>query len=173
MTTFKGYKGFDSHLSCRGFQYEIGKSYHYDGNIHLCSSGFHYCDELGQCFDFYEKYSSRFCEVEAFGDVKKTTEKNCCSDIRIVRELSREEINKHIYGYGYGNGYGDGYGNGYGDGYDYGDGNGNGYGNGYGDDHGDGYGYGYGYGYGNGDGNGYGDGYGDGYIQKILSFAED
>ena len=105
MTTFKGYKGFDSNLRCRGFQYEVGKTYHHNGDISLCSSGFHYCDELSQCFEFYDRFSSRFCEVEAFGDVEKTTEKNCCSDIRIVRELSREEINKHIYGDGNGDGY--------------------------------------------------------------------
>lgn len=33
----KGFKGFSQDLTCRGFQYEIGKTYEYDGNIELCS----------------------------------------------------------------------------------------------------------------------------------------
>ena len=31
----KGYKGFDKDLSCRGFQYEIGKTYECEGKITL------------------------------------------------------------------------------------------------------------------------------------------
>ena len=41
----KGYKGFNQDLTCRGFQYEIGKTYEYNGEIELCSSGFHFCAE--------------------------------------------------------------------------------------------------------------------------------
>jgi hypothetical protein len=30
-----GYKAFDSNLMCKGFQYEIGKTYEFDGDIKL------------------------------------------------------------------------------------------------------------------------------------------
>ena len=152
----KGYKGFKSDLTCLGFQYEVGKTYHQDGDLQVCSNGFHFCENLTECFDFYDKFDSRFCEVEALSDCERKNKKLATLDIKIIRELSREEVNKFIYGSGYGDGYGDGYGYGYG----------SGYGSGYGD------GYGYGYGYGDGYGSGYG--YGSGLnIQKILEFMEE
>ena len=153
----KGYKGMDANMRCRGMQYEVGKTYHADGNIEVCENGLHFCENLRDVFDYYEHDGNRFFEVEASGTVKTEGRKSAASDLRIVRELTDIEINKTVYGYGYG--YGDGYGYGYGDGY--GDGNGYGYG----------YGKGYGYGYGDGNGYGYGYGYGYGNIQRILMFA--
>ena len=156
----RGYKGFDKDLKCRGFQYEVGKTYKHNGEVTLCESGFHFCKELSQTFDFYDKYESRFCEVESPNPI--VTDKKCVTDtITIIRELEPKEIFRTIYGNGNGDGYGDG------NGYGYGNGNGNGYGYGYGNGNGNGYGYGYDY----GNGYGYGDGYGDGYgsINKILN----
>ena len=37
----KGFKGFNEDLTCRGFRYEIGKTYKHNGEVELCSSGFH------------------------------------------------------------------------------------------------------------------------------------
>ena len=125
----KGYKGFSQYLTCRGFQYEVGKTYEMSGLIGLCSRGFHFCERLTDCFDYYDKHTSRFCEIETGELVVKGSDKCCTDKITIVRELSRAEINRAIYDYG--NGYGYGYGDGYGYGYGYGDG------------------YGYCYGYGN------------------------
>ena len=122
----KGYKGFKQDLTCLDFQYEVGKTYHQDGDLQVCANGFHFCKNLTDCFEFYDKFDSRFCEVEALSDCEQRMNKFATLDIKIVRELSREEINKVIYGDGYGDGdgdgcgYGDGYGYGYGDGYGYG-----------------------------------------------------
>ena len=141
----KGYKGMDEYMKCRGMQYEVGKTYHADGNINVCSNGLHFCKRLKDVFDHYGRDGNRFFEVEASGTVKTEGRKSAASELKIVRELDDIEINRTVYGYG--NGYGDG------NGYGYGDGNGYGYGDGY--------------------GNGYGDGYGDGNgnIQRVLMFA--
>lgn len=65
----KGFKGFNQDLTCRGFQYEIGKTYEYNGKIELCSSGFHFCRKLQDVYRFYDLKTSRICEIEADGKI--------------------------------------------------------------------------------------------------------
>ena len=162
----KGYKGMSSDMTCRGMQYEIGKTYRVDGAIALCSNGLHFCERLKDVFTFYGRENgSRYFEVYAGGQIVCDGSKSAASELTIIRELTDIEVNRCVYGYGngYGNGNGNGDGNGYGYGYGNGNGNGDGYGYGYGNGNGDGYGYGYGYGNGNGDGYGYG-------IQRIAIY---
>ena len=157
----KGYKGMDKNMRCRGMQYEVGKSYHVDGEIMLCKNGLHFCKTLTNVFKYYGfGHNNRYFEVEASGIVTANDEKIAASDIIIVRELSIAEVNRSFYGgnnYGDGDGYGNG--DGWGDGWGYG--NGWGYGGGWCNGSVDGYGDGCGDGYGNG--RGYGCGYGNGY----------
>ena len=40
----KAFKGFNLDLTCRGFQYEEGKTYELDGEPKLCNRGFHACE---------------------------------------------------------------------------------------------------------------------------------
>ena len=150
----RGYKGMNKDMKCRDMQYEVGKTYHADGKIELCENGLHFCKNLRDVFNFYDREDgNRFFEIEA-EEIDTDRKKSVTDELTVVRELSEIEINQCYYGDGYGdgNGYGDDYGNGYGDGY--GDGDGDGYG--------DGYGY--------GDGNGYGNGNGKN-IQKILDYC--
>ena len=187
----KGYKGFERDMTCRGMQYEVGKTYRMDEPPDLCKRGYHFCDTLRGCTEFYDLGTSVFCEVEATGIVVGDEQKRATNELSIVRQLTQIEVgrlyygNGDGYGYGNGNGNGNGYGNGNGNGYGYGNGNGNGNGYGYGNGYGNGYGYGngngYGNGYGDGNGDGNGDGYGNGYgygygkqkIQNVLVFKED
>ena len=153
----KGYKGMDANMKCRGMQYKVGKTYHAEGTVIMCVNGFHFCRRLTDVFEFYDNENgNRFFEVEA-DEVYKDKKKSVASEIRIIKELTEEEVNLAVYGNG--TGYGYGYCN------DYGDGNGDGTGYGYGYRNGNGYGCGYSYVYGNSyrNGNGYGNGTGYGY----------
>ena len=88
----KGFKGFDQDLTCRDFQYEVGKTYQHDGKVLLCDSGFHFCKNVRDIDEFYSLKCSRICEIEADGIIDNHGIKYVCSKIRIVRELSKEEI---------------------------------------------------------------------------------
>ena len=88
----KGFKGFNEDLTCRGFQYEIGKTYKHNDEVELCSSGFHFCRKLKDVHNFYNLKTSRICEIVADGKIIDDDKKSVCSRMRIVREVSREEI---------------------------------------------------------------------------------
>lgn len=68
----KGYKAFDKGLTCKGFQFEVGKEYKHDGNIEVCASGFHYCENPLDVLDYYNLCECEFCEVEALGKQRPT-----------------------------------------------------------------------------------------------------
>ena len=90
----KGYKGFDKDLKCRDFQYEVGKEYKHDGNIELCNEGFHFCKNVMDIHGYYDlqEDETRVCEILASGNVIEGEDKCVTDTIKIVRELSKEEI---------------------------------------------------------------------------------
>ena len=80
-----------------GFQYEIGKEYKYEGEIKLCVSGFHACEKLSDCFNYYPfNESTRIAEVDILGDVLYDTDnsKLVTNYIKIIKELTWEEVLK-------------------------------------------------------------------------------
>lgn len=87
----KGYKLFNDDLTCRGFQYEVGKEYKIDGEPIICRRGFHFCERIEDCYDYYP-YGSRICEVEALDEIVgeyciNHSNKYCTNHIKIVREI--------------------------------------------------------------------------------------
>ena len=93
----KGYKAFYKDLTCRGFQFEIGKEYKHTGKIKPCESGFHFCKSLADCYNFYSmSEDTRICEVEALGEVMTDDEiKYVTNHIKILKEVKnpREKSN--------------------------------------------------------------------------------
>ena len=89
----KAYKGFNKDMTCRGFQYEIGKAYETDA-ADLCSIGFHACENPLDCFGHYAPATSRYCEVEIEDNGQRSPEdsKVVGKKIKIGAELSTEQI---------------------------------------------------------------------------------
>ncbi|QII84194.1 hypothetical protein G3T20_05440 [Bordetella hinzii] len=65
------YKGFRNDLTCRDFQYEIGKTYEAEGKIEACGNGFHACEYPLDIFGYYAPAGSRFALVEQSGDLSR------------------------------------------------------------------------------------------------------
>ena len=107
----KAIKGFDKNLQCRGFQYEVGKTYTEKGGIKACSKGFHAIGEDASPLRVFNYYPptidgkwSRYCEVDVDGEIQKHEDKICCSKLTIGAEIGipglvkahAEWVMKHI-----------------------------------------------------------------------------
>ena len=91
----KGYKVFNKDWTCRGFQYEVGKTYEMKEDPVYCEIGFHFCGKLIDCFNYYDFDSeNKVAEIEALGTIDDSgdKEKYCTNKIKIVRELTWHEV---------------------------------------------------------------------------------
>ena len=89
----KGYKVFNPDFTCRGFQFEVGKTYEHKGKLKICRSGFHFCREVADCFNYYSfDPNNRVAEIEATGLVESDGDKSVTNEITIVREIPWTEM---------------------------------------------------------------------------------
>ena len=103
MTDEIGYKGFDKDFKCQGFQYDVGKQYHHQGQVKCCPNnddlaagrgGFHYCTNPLHVRRYYNLPTSRFAIVAPAGDIADNAEdsKHACTKIKIDAEISLKDL---------------------------------------------------------------------------------
>ncbi|EHA1501004.1 hypothetical protein J4Q88_003344 [Salmonella enterica] len=85
------FKGFNKDLTCRDFQFAIGETFHHDGKVEACGSGFHACECPFDVFSYYPPAESRYAETLSFGVTDHEEEgdtKIASSSITIKDELT-------------------------------------------------------------------------------------
>ena len=93
MNEVRGYKVFNPDWTCRGFQYEVGKTFEEDVTPSTCDRGFHFCEKASDCFSYYPfNPENKVAEVIALGDVDSDGTKSCTNKILIVREIPWDEV---------------------------------------------------------------------------------
>ena len=91
----KGYKVFKPDWTCRGYQFEVGKTFEEDVDPKCCDRGFHFCTKASDCFNYYEfDCNNKVAEVEALGVIDTHADDSKCSTnkIHIIRELTWNEV---------------------------------------------------------------------------------
>ena len=88
-----GFKGFNKDMTCRGFQYEVGKEYETD-QCEPCESGFHACENPLDVLRYYPPSKSVFCKTEQCGEVKRHSEdsKVASTKIKIIANVGLKGI---------------------------------------------------------------------------------
>ena len=90
------YKGFNQDWTCRGYQYEIGKTYEHKGDVKACESGFHACEYPLDVLSYYSPAVSKFAVVKMSGETSKDSDdtKIASAKITIETEINLPEMIK-------------------------------------------------------------------------------
>ncbi|MEX4289326.1 hypothetical protein MY713_09210 [Haemophilus influenzae] len=90
------YKGFKQDWTCRGYQYEVGKTYEHKGNVKACESGFHACEYPLDVLSYYSPAVSKFAVVKMSGETSKDSDdtKIASAKITIETEINLPEMIK-------------------------------------------------------------------------------
>jgi hypothetical protein len=95
-------KGFDKDLKCRGYQFEIGATYHHEGRVKACEGGFHACPVEHHplsVFEFYAPAGNRFFEVSQSGETDAEGTKLASASLTINVELTIPDLVKRAWDY--------------------------------------------------------------------------
>lgn len=92
----RAYKGFNQDLICtmgKGpFWYEVGKTYKED-TAKCANTGFHCVEEPIEVLKWYSDEDSRYCIVEAAGDVHEDgQERISCTEMTILQEVTLQQL---------------------------------------------------------------------------------
>ena len=100
----KAFKAMKKDQTCRGFKFEVGKTYEVEGDPVLCRNGFHFCKDLVLTLEYYpideDINENLYAEVEICGDYKleePTGHKGVTNRLKILRILSEDEVLSTVY----------------------------------------------------------------------------
>ena len=93
------YKGMEFDMTCKGFHYEVGKSYK-TYKAELCNCGFHACLNPIDVLEYYPKYlSSRYFKVKLSGEITKCgmwDTNIAATEITILEEIPSDKFLTNI-----------------------------------------------------------------------------
>ena len=102
-TIMKGYKALSKDMKAifgNKMKYELNVWYKMEGEIIPCVRGYHFFDNIRDIFILFCNKEYDVYEIEAKGNIIKDDDnyqgKYVCSEIKLVKRLTQEEINKYI-----------------------------------------------------------------------------
>ena len=89
----KAYKGTNNN-KCLTLTYEVGKTYTFEGELKMCSQGFHFCKEMKDVFGYYGYNNNNFVmlEIEVLGKtIDDEYDKSVTNKLKVLRVVPSEE----------------------------------------------------------------------------------
>ena len=91
-----------SNGKCRNLTYEIGKTYTYNGEISLCKSGFHFCNDFDSLLEYYPIQSDlKIFEIEVLGEIIAEGNKSVTNILKVIKEIPLSDFKKELKNYEY------------------------------------------------------------------------
>ena len=91
------YKGMNADMTCRGKQYEVGKTYT-EPVANCCNAGMHACENPFDVLHYYRSDGkNRFFEIECGGDIDREEDKDsklACTELTVKGELKITDFAK-------------------------------------------------------------------------------
>lgn len=87
-----GYKGFNSDLTCNGYQYTVGDTHVHMGRIELCHKGFHFCRYPLDVFGYYGGEFRVYAKVRADGEVIEGDDKCVTNRLTVLEMITRKQL---------------------------------------------------------------------------------
>ena len=89
----RGYKVFNPDWTCRGKQYTCPGEFEEKVELRMCNAGMHFCKRLEDCFSYYDfDPENKVAEVAALGEILEEDKKSCTNKLKIIRELTWQEV---------------------------------------------------------------------------------
>lgn len=89
------YKGFNKDLTCTmgkgSFKYKVGETFTAEA-AKCASTGLHCVEEPIEVLTWYRGNGSRYCVVEAAGDINENGAKICCTEMKILKEITLQQL---------------------------------------------------------------------------------
>ena len=90
----KGFKATNLDMTCRNFQFELGKTFIHEGKIEPCESGFHFCENIHNIAIYYNT-NCRIFEVESGENTIKDNNKSVTDEITFITEIDYIQFVNH------------------------------------------------------------------------------
>ena len=74
--------------STHPYQYEVGKCYEEPGSPKARGTGFHFCKNLLDCFNYYGiEVHNRIALIDAYGEISESGDACATNKMKIVKEI--------------------------------------------------------------------------------------
>ena len=82
----KGFKATNPDMTCRFYQFELGKTFKHEGKIEPCRSGFHFCENI-ESIERYYNIDCRIFEVLSGENTIEDFDKTVTDEITFLKEI--------------------------------------------------------------------------------------